>query len=419
MLERYFVKPSTIDRIRASWFGDATERYVEWLAAQRFAESTITRRVALLCRFAEFAERHGACSVEAAEPLIDAFPASWARSYHQRRPGKPGKSFAKDAVVPIRQAIRLALRGTVVRQRTRRDFPFARAVPGFLEYLRAERGLKVATIAHYRHYLNRFAVFLERQGVAALSELSPALLAAFVVESAPQLSCSGRRDLCGCTRVLLRYCYRERIIDRDLSAAVEMPQSYRLATLPRSITWDEVRRTLQIIDQRTVRGRRDYAMLLLLVTYGLRGHEIAALTLDDLDLKRERLHIRDRKAGHSSVYPLAGVVAESIINYLQHGRPETTDRHVFFRTLAPYQPISPAAVSSSAAQRLRAAGVAVYRAGSHTLRHTCVQRLVDAELPLKTVSDYVGHRSPDSTAIYAKVALSTLRSVALGDGERL
>jgi integrase/recombinase XerD len=74
---------------------------------------------------------------------------------------------------------------------------------------------------------------------------------------------------------------------------------------------------------------------------------------------------------------------------------------------------------SSAALRLRAAGIVVHRAGSHTLRHTCVQRLVDAELPLKTVGDYVGHRSPDSTAIYAKVALSTLRSVALGDGERL
>ena len=176
---------------------------------------------------------------------------------------------------------------------------------------------------------------------------------------------------------------------------------------------------LQIIDRRTPRGCRDYAMLLLLITYGLRGHEVATLTLEDLDWKRERLQVPQRKAGHWSVYPLAGVVGDAIIEYLQRFRPQIPGRQVFCRVVAPAQPITAAAVSASVALYLHKAGIHVHRAGSHTLRHTCVQRLVDAELPLKTVGDYVGHRSPDSTAIYAKVALSSLREVALGDGERL
>jgi integrase len=68
---------------------------------------------------------------------------------------------------------------------------------------------------------------------------------------------------------------------------------------------------------------------------------------------------------------------------------------------------------------LRRAGITVPRAGSHTLRHTCVQRLVDADFPFKTIGDYVGHRVPESTEIYAKVAVDALREVALGDGEKI
>jgi len=176
---------------------------------------------------------------------------------------------------------------------------------------------------------------------------------------------------------------------------------------------------LEAVDRRAAQGRRDYAILLLLVTYGLRAHEVANLTLDDIDWKHERLQVPGRKAGHSTAYPLASVVAEALIDYLKHGRPETADRHLFFRKVAPRAPISKHAVSSCVASYLHKAGIKVHRAGSHTLRHTCVQRLIDQEFPLKTIGDYMGHRSPVSTQIYTKVALASLREVAMGDGEAL
>jgi site-specific recombinase XerD len=78
-----------------------------------------------------------------------------------------------------------------------------------------------------------------------------------------------------------------------------------------------------------------------------------------------------------------------------------------------------AAVSSRASHYLHKAGIVVRRAGSHTLRHSCVQRLVDAGFSLKTIGDYVGHRAASSTEIYSKVAVDTLRDVAMGDGEEL
>ncbi len=75
------------------------------------------------------------------------------------------------------------------------------------------------------------------------------------------------------------------------------------------------------VDRQTVIGRRDYAMLLLLVTYGLRAREVAALTLDNLDWRHDRLRIPERKAGHSTAYPLSRLVGEAIIEYLKNGRP--------------------------------------------------------------------------------------------------
>ena len=304
--------------------------------------------------------------------------------------------------------------------RPHRPLPFADAAPGFFDYLAEERGLRPASVLGYRHHLDRFEAYLRRIGVRSIRELSPAILSAFVVERAGAgLAKSTVRGAAGVLRVFLRYARREGILASDLSAAVGWPQVYRLSGIPRSISWDDVNRVLAGVDRRTAAGRRDYAILLLLVTYGLRGREVAALTLDDIDWKRERLAIPERKAGHSTAFPLSAVVGEALLDYLRQGRPVTADRHVFFRAAAPRRPIGAAAVSSLARFYLLKAGVDVPRPGSHTLRHSAVQRLVDANFDLKTIGDFVGHRSARSTEVYAKVAVEALREVALGDGEEV
>ena len=172
------------------------------------------------------------------------------------------------------------------------------------------------------------------------------------------------------------------------------------------------------VDRRTPCGKRDYAILLLLVTYGLRGREVAALTLDDIDWKRERLAIPERKAGHSTAFPLSAVVGEALVDYLRHGRPPTTDRHVFFRALAPVGRRVGGVVGVRPALPAQRRGRRSPPGLAHAAAHR-VQRLVDAEFGLKKIGDFVGHRSAASTEIYAKVAVESLREVALGDGEEV
>jgi site-specific recombinase XerD len=414
MLERYFIRSETVDRVRSSWIGGAIEQYV-------YGVRNVFRRVPILRQFGEFARDHGATCVEDLPAHVDAFVEAWTREHGDRcTSAQARKKVVSDARNPVEQMLRLAVPSFVGRGRARWVCPPFQARAGrFFEYLVEERGLRETSIHHYKHHLGPFEAYLDRIGCREVAAISPPILGAFVADSASHLCPTSLRDRCGVLRVFLRYLHRERLIEKDLSDCVEKPRSYRLSTLPRSIAWDDVRRMLEAVDRRTVAGKRDYAILVLLVTYGLRGREVAAMTLDDIDWKRDRLRVPERKAGHSTGYPLSPTVGAALIDYLKHGRAQTSERRVFLRVLAPRGPLTAAAVSSRASYYLHRAGIVVPRAGSHTLRHTCIQRLVDADFLFKVIGDYVGHRAPESTEIYAKVAVGDLREIALGDGEKI
>jgi site-specific recombinase XerD len=416
MLEQYFTKPSTIDRIRASWIAEEIEAYVAWLEEQCYGVKSIWRRVPTVYGFGEFARLHGAATVRDLPGHVEGFVADRVAEHHGRT--RSTRPMEKEVRGPVEQMLTVVLADFCPTGRPHHAQPFADVAPGFFDYLVEERGLRPASLNAYRHYLDRFAAYLARIGMASIKDLSPPILSAFIVERAGAgLAKSTVAGSAGALRVFLRYLHREGMVDSDLSGCVGWPQVYRLSNIPRSISWEDVNRVLAGVDRRTPVGRRDYAILLLLVTYGLRGREIAALTLDDIDWKRERLAVPERKAGHSTAFPLSAVVGEALVDYLRRGRPETADRHVFFRAAAPRRPLGAAAVSAIARNHLLSAGVDVPRPGSHTLRHSAVQRLVDADFDLKTIGDFVGHRSARSTEIYAKVAVERLREVALGDGE--
>jgi integrase/recombinase XerD len=418
MLERYFVKPRTVDRIRASWIGSEIEQYVDWLAEREYAPRSVLHRVPVLVAFGEFAWAGGARTVQELPDHVEGFMAEWMTGRPAVRQGE--RRIARRTRGPIEQMLMVAMPGFVATGRVPVPDPFSDALPGFFEYLDRERGVRPVTIGGYRHHLRRFERFLSRIGVAKLSELSPSIMSAFVADRASEgLQVASLQDCCGVLRVFLRYAHREGAIGRDLSATVEWPLTYRLSSVPRSITWEEVGRVLAGVDRRSPCGKRDWAILMLLVTYGLRGREVAALTLDDIDWRREHLRVPERKAGHSTAFPLSPSVAEALVDYLQHGRPRSDERRLFLRAVAPFRPISHSVVAQRAAHYLRQAQIDVPRPGSHTLRHTCVQRLVDADFSLKTIGDFIGHRSPRSTEVYAKVAVEQLREVALGDGEEI
>jgi len=420
MFELYYVKPDTVDKIRSCWISGAIEDYLGWLRERKYSYKTVSRRIPILVRFGEFAQKNGATNLEDLPLYIEKFVTKWVKDRGVGRSPKRRLAIAKEVSGLIQQMLRCVLEDFVPRGRKQKpENPFGEDAPDFFNFLRQEKGLRAASIKHYSHYLRQFDRYLRSIQLDRIQDLSPPVLSGFVIHQSKHLRRNSIRDSCGVLRVFLRYLYRRRIIARDLSSAVENPHCYQQSKVPRSISWEQVRQMLEKVDRRTPVGKRDYAFLLLLVTYGLRARELASLTLDDIDWRNERLQITGRKAGHCTVYPLSSLVGQAILDYLKTGRPQSKYRQLFLRGPAPCEPLTAAAISGRTSLYLHRAGIQVPRAGSHTLRHTCVQRLVDAELSLKVIGDYVGHRSPSSTQIYSKVALEALREVACGDGEEV
>ena len=421
MLERYFIRPVTLDRIRACWIGDAIERYVTWLAENGYAPRNVFSRVPVLVRFGEFAHTSGASGWDELPAHVEPFVEDWLK---QHSGAGWTQSKARVSARPVRNAIRQLLYLIIPnhpssgRSRHPSD-PFAESVPHFFDFLRKDRGLREATIVQYRHHLRRMEEHLRQAGTLSLVDLAPAAITSIVTKVGKSLEPRSVQSFCSILKTFLRYLHQTGIQTRDLSQTVESPRRYRLAELPRSISQEQVQRMLNAVDRRNTTGKRDYAILLLLATYGLRAREVAALRLEDIDWQRDRLHVRGRKAGHSAAYPLMSTVGEALVDYLRQNRPRSRGRAIFFRALAPHTSMSWQAVSLRVKHYFRKADIKVPQSGSHTLRHTFVQGLVDAHLPFKTIGDFVGHRTPDATAIYAKVNLAALREVALGHGEEV
>jgi integrase/recombinase XerD len=162
MLEHYYVKPSTLDRIRGSWLGSHIESCVNWLEAHGYARPTVVRRVPLLFHFADFAQKNGCRDIASATAFVEAFVSQWLRQNGAE--AKTSESLRKHRIFAesaVLQMLRLACERRVRRNRHCHAFPLKAEVPGFADYLRCERGLNEITIYTYRRHLKEFADYLE------------------------------------------------------------------------------------------------------------------------------------------------------------------------------------------------------------------------------------------------------------------
>lgn len=416
MLERHFRSLRVIDLIRAQWLGPQIERYAQSLDELHTCTATVRQHIRALGHFNEFVVGRGVQGLDQLPDHIDAFVSHWFTEHGKWcKNAQDRATIASQSRLPVERMLCLALPG-FTRQGYRPAMPFSASVPGFFPFLLNEKGLRQTTLHKYTYTLRPFESYLAQAGIA-LSELAPASITDFINVRAEALHKSGMLGTTGALRVFLAYLHREGIIANDLTRSLPRGRVYRQASIPRAISWPDVERLLASVDCRSDLGKRDYAILTLLASYGLRAREIAALCLDDLDWEHDQISIPMRKGGHSTRYPLSTSVGEAIIAYLRVRRMDIAYRHLFLAAKSPYTPMRHTGVSCMVSGRMRGIGIQVARAGSHTLRHACVQHLVEADLPFKVIGDYVGHRHPASTLVYGKVAVHKLREMVIAQGE--
>ena len=283
----------------------------------------------------------------------------------------------------------------------------------FDHYLEFDCGLAAATRISRRQWVGKFLVDQFGSSPIDVDRIQAADVVRFMVQPTDRYRPGTLHVLGGALRSYLRF----RAVDcgnqvDSLVAAVLPPAHWRLDTLPKYLTNEEVERFLGTFDQQSVDGRRDYAMARCLLDMGLRGCEVAAIQLDDINWREGTLTINHGKSRRSDVLPLAVPTGKAIVEYLRSARPPSTNRSLFVRHRAPFStPVTVSLVRGSIRRALSRCSLDRF-SGPHVLRHTAAVRMRCAGASLKEVADVLRHRSLDTTMIYSKVDLPRLSAVA-------
>lgn len=285
--------------------------------------------------------------------------------------------------------------------------PAEHLLEDFRAYLVKERGLAAATVAADLHVARLFLA--TRPHASGLEELGTSDVLDFVQEECWHRSRGSARYVTVGLRAFLRFCHLTGRTSRPLASAVPKIASWRLATLPRALPPAAVAALLRSCDRRTTFGRRDFAVLMLLVRLGLRAGEVAALRLEDVDWRQGELLVRGKGPKHERL-PLPADVGAAIAGWLRRGRPRCAAREVFTRVRAPHRRLSSGGITAivlAAGQRAGIPGVS-----AHRLRHSAATEMLRAGAGLAEIGQVLRHRSSLTTAIYAKVDRSSLRGLA-------
>jgi len=276
------------------------------------------------------------------------------------------------------------------------------------------RGCARSTCIHHLSTASEFLSHLGFDGDASrLAALASSDVEGFLKLVGPRLSRGSLQHTTSHLRSFLRYLFSRGLTSPGLDRRVDSPRLYRGERLPRSLPWETVKAFLSAIDRSTPMGKRDFAIFLLVATYGLRTCEIASLRLEDIQWRSACFRIPRSKVGGTLTLPMTDEVGGALVEYLRNGRPVLPHREVFLRARGPEGILKPTAVTEAFQGWVRRSGLPIPFQGPHCLRHSLAVHLLRQGTPLKTIGDLLGHRSTESTCVYLRLNVEDLRDVAL------
>ena len=382
--------------------GGILEDLCSWLEARGYPFSAIRRRVAAAPLLDECLEKRGIHS------LIGCSVADLRAGFPRQTRWTPviacalGRSLTEY----------LADRGNLASTPLTRSGQLIRA---YGKYLDQVRGLAGSTVARHGVIASDFLRFLRYdEAVCRLAGVQITEVEAFLTQASTHVGRITMQKVVAVLRSFLRFSAMSGEAPVGLAQQIQSMRSHRGERLVRALPWKDILLLLRGIDRSTEKGCRDYAILLLIATYGLRRSEVAGLSLDDIQWRMRVVSVPRPKVGAPLTLPLTDEVATALVAYLHQRTAETDERRLFLRVRAPRGPIEPTAVTDvfyywAAHARLRLPGVG----GPHCLRHGLAMHLLRENTPLKIIGDLLGHRSAESTGIYLRLQLDDLRDVAL------
>jgi len=395
--------------------------FQEHLQQYGYTHKTVQRALANCHRFLAFVQDQQIPIDQVTPAIVDAYLTEQLRLYEHRHQRLP------NGVNPWRHLFNRGLPGFlryVLGQWPPKPQPASeqeardtRITDDYGGWLTEVRGFSPQTITGLQAEAQRFLRwFAQAELLRPLSDLSVREVDAWLAYRLATQRRSTKAQLVHSLRTFLRWLSHHGWVRQDLTTMVTAPSLYAFESLPNALSQEDIERVLATTrHDRSPRGMRDFAILTLLATYGLRAGEIVTLRLEDVDWRNDRLCIRHTKTGKASVLPLLTSVGEALLAYVRQGRPRSSAREIFLRIKAPHQPFHDgSSLHTLVTRRLLRAGI-VFRGkhGPHAFRHARALSLLRTNVSLKTIGDILGHRAPKSTTAYLRLATEDLRSVGL------
>lgn len=408
MLDQYFHSPRVLGRLRASPIHDEIERLVVYLDGRGHSYDVVQQYVQGVEHFGAWtaAEHKGAIPFE--QSAVDQF-------LKEHIPKCRCPPPASRSVVPLRAALNhLLFISRAEEEVAPSGSAGERLIGEYVAHLADNCGLAAETLLYRARYAREFLSGIAYAGPAALGSLTPQDAMQFVTKYAGRCKRSSAQVAACSLRSFLRFLLMRGLCGRGLVNAVPRIPQWKQEGVPKTLSQDQLIAVVGAFDRTCATGRRDYAMALCMTELGVRVSEVTAIQMDDIDWRNGTIHIRSSKGRRVRSLPLTGGLGKAIAQYLKSGRPSVQSRRVFVRHRAPVgRPVSAALVRAVVRRAYKRADLPKTTTGTHVLRHTTATRLYQHGASLKDIADLLGHQSLETTAIYAKVNLSLLASVAL------
>jgi site-specific recombinase XerD len=397
-----FIDPDLLARLRVGPLASYLDAYLKRIEQEGFLSSSVPMQMYAIARFSRWLQTQQFDLHQVDEVAVERFL--------QRDPNMVHGSEA----APLRRFLAMLREiGLTAAKPPEPRNGQQRFIDEYRCYLLQERGLAETSLLNYVPFAEQLLSSRFRQSDMNLSELTATDVTKFMRDRVHQLSPGRAKLLVTALRSFLRYLRHQGEISVDLAGCVPPVAAWSLSTVPKFLPAGTVQRILDSCERDTRDGKRNYAVLLLLARLGLRASEAVALRLNDIDWDNGRITIRC-KGGRWTQLPLPADVGEAIAIYLRSARPRCICRHVFLRHRAPLRGFAHSITVSTIVRRaLIRAGIDSARKGAHLFRHTLATDLLRQGASLDEIGELLRHRSPNTTALYAKVDLTALRTLAL------
>jgi len=400
------IRPSAHNRYRQlPIFGRFLDDFVPWAFARGYTIHAVFLQLDSVRHLEDWFQRRGRRSVKG----LTANDLAAAHRHFSRRPHDPRYAWGLRGF-----GVFLQEQGCI---KTGRPKPLTRSeqeVARFAKYLRKARGVADSTGASAQRRIRPFLDFIGfEHDASALKNLTLEDVFRYLRSLSGRYQRKTMQQVVGNIRGFLRFQLVRGAIRSPLHLQIDTVRVYRSEHLPYPVKWSQLQQLLRCIDRSTPLGLRDYAVLLLAATYGLRASDVASLALDDIDWRKRTIQIVQCKTRQPLALPLTDDVGAALADYIRRGRPSSSCRYIFLRRQAPIAPLSLPGMSNTLRRASKTAGIMLKASGFRCLRHAVALRLLRQGTLLKSIGDILGHRSSASTSEYLRLNVEDLRQIAL------